>query len=220
MNTRHLRVAATAFFVLHLVSVFTPTLPEGSYSDAKVRSLYDDSGALWRAEIGGYALTLAALALLAFVALLSSNLAAHGEREGWLRSFGAAVGTVWAVMLMVAATAYSGVAAGINVGELEAGGLPVGMLRALSNQGFYALLGPGLLAAGALVFTVGRRASAVAALPRWCVIAAYVVAPLCLVPFWPTQFLPPLWVLCAGMSFREPVGSAAPARLPQGRVRA
>jgi hypothetical protein len=197
MSRRTIRVTALAFAVLYLVSVFLPTLPEGAYPDERVLAIYSDSGERWRAEVAGAALVLAGLSLLAFVSQALAAGATPGSRLGALAGRTA---TAYAVMLMVSATAFTALAAGVNVGELPADSVTADIARVVTVLGFYALLGPGLIAAGATVAALSRIGHASGTLPDWCARLGYGVGALCLVPFWPIQFLPVLWVLCAGLT--------------------
>lgn len=198
MSRTTLRLTAMAFTTLYLVAVFLPTLPEGAYPDEAVLAIYADAGARWRAELAGAALVVAAVSLLAFV---SAALSASGAaQEGRLGALAGRTATAYAVMLMVAATAFTAMSAGINVGEVPIEAVGPDIARVVTILGFQALLGPGLVAAGVTVAALSRIGRASAALPTWCARLGYVVGALCLVPFWPTQFLPVFWVLCAGFT--------------------
>lgn len=215
MSRTTLKLTAVAFALLYLASVFVPTLPEGAYSDATVLALYADSAARWRSEIAGLALALSAIALLAFVA--QALAASRGPRDSRLGRLAASTATVYAVMLMVTATAFTALSAGINVGEVAVESVTADTARAVTILGFYALLGPGMIAAGATVAALSWVGRTSGALPTWCARAGYVVGVLCLVPFWPTQFLPVLWVLCAGFTLdprRTPARKGVDAAVP------
>lgn len=198
MSRHTIRLTSLAFVLLYLVSVFTPTLPEGAYSDGTVLGLYDDAATRWRTELAGLALAGAALAVLAFVGQVLR--ASGASRDAWGGRMAAATATLYAAMLGVAATAFAAVSVGVNVGEVPVESVGADTARVLTILGFYALLVPGSIAAGATIAALSRTARVAGILPAWCARLGYALGALCLVPAWPSQFLPVLWVLVAGLA--------------------
>jgi hypothetical protein len=154
-----LRAAAVAFTALYAVATFLPDLPEGAYADATVLGLVNDGPSRTAILVGGGALTLAGLLFLAWTAALAARL----DRDGsWLSRAVLLGGAGYGLCLMLAATAFTGVATGIAVGELEPADDPY-LVRLASDLGFHLLLVPGLLCASlavAAASALGRRSGA------------------------------------------------------------
>jgi len=191
-----LRASAVAFAAAYIVAMFVPTLPEGAYSDARVLALLEDPGDRTRIILGGYALVIASIAMVIFVAAL-------GPRSGTERSPGHAASRMaaasYACILGVAAAMFSSIPMGVALGELEVGRDP-SLFRTLSNAGFHVLLVGGLAMASVLVAAVSldlRRTDA----PRWLPMLGFAVAPLLWLGFaWAPQFLLAVWVLVLGLT--------------------
>lgn len=200
-STTALRVSAVIFTAAYLVAAFVPTLPEGNYSDARVLDLLDDGGSRTPIVLGGYALAAAAAAFLCFTAALCSRLSSG--RDDSLVSIGRATGIGYAVMLMVASTAFSSLPMGRALGEIPASDDAM-LYRVMSNSGFYAVLVPGLFSAAVMVAALSMVLKRSAAAPTWTVTAGFVIAPLLLLGVaWAPQFLVPLWVLLVGFGLRS-----------------
>ncbi len=193
--------SAVAFTVLYLAATFIPTLPEGSYTDARVLELLEEPGTRNLMVMAGVLFPLAGLALLPLVSQLATSLrrpAPDSPLPGVV--FGG--GLLYVAMLMVAGTSFGGYATGIAVGELP---MPTDatLARVLSDQGFGTLLTPGLFSAAAMILAASLLARRTGLLPRWVCLAGLVFAPLLLLgAAWVPQFLVPAWALMAGVTLR------------------
>jgi hypothetical protein len=206
-----LRAAAVAFTALYAVATFLPDLPEGAYADATVLGLVNDGPSRTAILVGGGALTLAGLLFLAWTAALAARL----DRDGsWLSRAVLLGGAGYGLCLMLAATAFTGVATGIAVGELEPADDPY-LVRLASDLGFHLLLVPGLLCASlavAAASALGRRSGA---LPPAVTVVGAVVAPLLWAgPLWAPQFLVPLWMLTVALTLRPAAAGGPGSAMP------
>jgi hypothetical protein len=192
-----LRVSSITFAAAYGIAMFVPSLPEGGYSDARVLALMEGGDAT-RIILGGYALVVAACALLVFVAALRARLGAE-PRSMWDGLIQMSAG-VFATLLLVAATLFSSIPFGVALGELEAGDDPA-LYRAMSNGGFHVLLVGGLGVASVLVATVSLALRRLDEAPRWVSVLGFVIAPLLLLgAAWVPQFLVPLWAVAVGVT--------------------
>lgn len=201
-STKAIRFSAVLFTAAYLIAAFMPTLPEGAYSDARVLGLLDEGGSRTAIVLGGYAFTVAALAFVCFTSVLCSRLPV-ASRDDSLVSIGRATGIGYAVMLMVASTAFSSLPMGRAIGEIPASDDAM-LYRVMSNSGFHALLVPGLVSAAVMVAVLSMVLKRTGAAPTWCAVAGFVIAPLLLLGVaWVPQFLVPLWVLLVGFGLRS-----------------
>ena len=195
-----LRLAPIVIAVAYAVATFLPVLPEGVDSDAQVLALVNEADSRTAILVGGGALTIAGLIALGWAALVATRL---DHDRGWLARAVLAGGLGYGLMLMLAATAFTGVATGIAVGELPPAEDPY-LVRLVSDLGFHLLLVPGLLAASLMVAAataLGRRAGM---LPTPVVVVSAVIVPLLWAgPLWAPQFLVPIWMLMVGLTLRS-----------------
>ena len=202
-----LRVSATVYAVSYVVALFLPRLPEGAYSDDQVSALFGDPAERTPIIIAGYALGIAAVSFLVFLAVSMRTWAAAGTA---LTGVVQVAGTAYAVMLMLAGVLFCSLPFGVALGELPAG-LDPAIYRTLGNAAFYALLVPGLLAAAVMIVAASLLLRREQAAPRWVAVLGLVLAPLLLVGVaWVPQFLVPLWAVA--------VAHAAPGSVPQARI--
>lgn len=202
-------VSAAAFVALYAGFTVVPVLPEGSYSDERVLALYTEPGSRTAIAAGGYLLALAGVALLPFLAALHRRL--RTATASMTPTVAVGAGLLYVACLLGAGNLFGGYATGIAIGELQAPA-DATLVRVLSNQGFGLLLIGGLLAAAALVLSTSIAGMRSGVLPRWLVIAGFVVAPLLLLgAAWVPQFLVPLWVLAVGVALARPAGQRAPS---------
>jgi len=200
-----LRASATVYAVCYFVALFLPRLPEGAYSDDQVSALFGDPAERTPSIIGGYALSIAALAFLVFISLFMRALAPDRTAlTGTVR----VAGTAYAAMLMLAAVLFCSLPMGVAIGELPTDTDPT-VYRTLSNAGFYALLVPGLLAAAVVLVASSLELRRRQEVPRWAAVLGLVLAPLLLLGVaWVPQFLVPLWAVAVAHATAQP----APAR--------
>jgi hypothetical protein len=211
--TTLLRLSAVTMAVAYLTAVFLPSLPEGVDSDAQVAAHAEGATAAL-VIAGGYLLAVAGLAALVFAHLLSALLprghaaghdAGHDVGSLVVRAAGSAYGTV----VVVAAVMFAAVPMARAVGELP-GQVPVEAYRVLVQCGFFALLVPGLLAAG--VTMVGTwSALRGSATPPWVGVLGLVMAPVMLLGFaWGPQLLVPVWAVAVAFGLRVDAGPSVP----------
>lgn len=210
-SIRWLRATAVVFAVSYVGAMFTASLPEGAYDDRRVVGLLS-GGQLTGIVFGGHALVVAGLSALVFTSLLAGVLsgAGHGDGPGLVR----ALGSGYALMVLLAAVLFLAVPMGHVVGELpEATPSP---FRELTMAGFTALLVPALICASALVGVVSALVRRSELAPRWSTTTGFVIAPLLLLGAgWAPQFLVPLWALLVAFTVQIP---APPYRAP-GQLR-
>jgi hypothetical protein len=189
---RSMRASAVTYAALYLAAIFLPRFPEGAYSDERVTVLLGEGSDRMLIVGGGILLSLAGVALIPFLAGLAVLL--RSRSPDTLAATAAPMGGLLHVcMLLIAATSLSGYATGLAIGEIPAP-VETTLARTLSNQGFHALLIPGLLSAGVMILatTIAGRSF----LPRWVWIAGLVVSPLTLLGVaWMPQFVVPIWCL-------------------------
>lgn len=198
MKRHHwLRLSGVALAASYVGALFTASLPEGAYDDARVVGLLaggDRTGIV----VGGYALVVAGVSALVFWSLLASSLSPHtGAGASVVRT----LGTAYGVLLMVAAVLFLAVPMGHVVEELPRA--TPSPFRELTMAGFVALLVAALLVAAVLVALASLLVLRAGLAPRWVASSGFVVAALALAgPGWAPQFLVPLWVLLVGLTVR------------------
>lgn len=202
-----LRASATVYAVCYFVALFLPRFPEGAYSDDQVSALFRDPAERTPIMIGGYALSIAALAFLVFISLFMRALTT--DRTA-LTAMVRVAGTTYATMLMLTAVLLCSLPMGVAIGELPTDTDPM-MYRTLSNAAFYALLVPGLLAAAVALVAASLELRRRQEAPRWAAVLGLILAPLLLLGVaWVPQFLVPLWAVAVAHSTPK----RAPAKEP------
>ena len=204
-------IAGIAFVVLYVVRfVWFFDTPD---SDAPVREwteYFRDSGNRTASILGGYTQLLAGLAFLCFIWALRNRLRrAEGSSEG-LSTLAWGSGLVFVGLVFVSAAAIMTVAAGVEFGE---GPVPNGeFARQMEGLGMGLLLLFGLFSVGVCIAAVSGSARRTGALPRWLVIAGFVVAVIVgvLGVIFIPQILLLLWVLAVSIvMLRQPVPSVS-----------
>lgn len=196
------RASAIVFAVLYAAALHVPELPEGAYSDTHVIDLVTEPSSRLAILLGGASLTVAGLALLPFVAYLTT-IVRQAVPDGILPLTTFAGGLLYAGMVIVAAQYFSGYAGGIAMGEVPAPA-DATLVRVLNDHGFGTLLVGGLLSAGVMVLSACLAGSAV--LPTWVRRTGFPVAASCLLgAAWMPQYLVVLWILTAAFTLRSPV---------------
>jgi len=193
-------IAGIAFVVLYVVRfvAFLDT-PE---SDAPVREwtqYFEDSGHRTQSVLGGYTQLLAGLGFLCFLWALRNRLRwAEGSSEG-LSTLAWGSGLVFVGLVFASAAAMMTVAAGVEFGDTP---VPNGeFARQMEGLGFGLLLLFGMFAVGVCIAAASGSARRTGALPRWLVIAGFVVAVIVAVlgVIFVPQILLLLWVLAVSI---------------------
>ncbi len=168
--------------------------PAGDAADDEWLQWFDDSGNRWQQIISAVVLTLAAAALVLFVAHLVDRLAVAGVGQNVATRVAHSAGIVLAAAIAIGGVGMNYVGAGIEIGELPVPSADV--TRTAEHLGFGVMLVVGGLFAALMVAAVSIAARNTGLLPGWLVTAGLVVAVLLLasVLFIPIVLLP-LWVL-------------------------
>jgi hypothetical protein len=112
-------VSGIAFAVLFVLGmILGRDTPAGDASDEEWLQWFDDSGNRWQQIIAAVVLTLAAAALVVFVAHLVDRLAAASVRQNVATRVAHSAGLVLAAAIAIGGIAMNYVAAGIEIGEL------------------------------------------------------------------------------------------------------
>jgi hypothetical protein len=194
-------IAAIVFAVLFVVGfLLAADTPEGDESNREWVRHFADSGNRRNIVIGVILLALAALAFLVFLGVLRERLRNAAPGSEWLSTLAFASGIVFVAMVAVFAVGVASVAAGI---EFNDNPVPrdANIMRALDSLGFGALLLFGSGSAGLMIITTSVVSGRTALLPRWLVVAGYVVGVLVLLGgllFLPLILLV-LWMLAMGI---------------------
>jgi hypothetical protein len=188
-------ISGVAFAVLFVVGmILGRDTPAGDAADEEWLQWFDDSGNRWQQIISAVVLTLAAAALVVFVAHLIDRLAVTGVGRSVATRVAHSAGIVLAAAIAIGGVGMNYVGAGIEIGELPVPAADV--TRTAEHLGFGVMLVVGGLFAALMVAAVSIAARNTGVLPGWLVTAGLVVAVLLLasVLFIPIVLLP-LWVL-------------------------
>lgn len=191
-------IAGLVFFVLFVVGfLIVGDTPEYDAGDREWVEWFEDDANTNLQVVGMFLMVASAFALVCFLAVLTRRLRATNRPE--LVNVAIGAGLVLAAMIVVAGIGIAQVSAAITF----AGSYPVpnaDVLRQSEQIGFgIALLGGGWSAA-LLVGATSLAVRGTELLPRWLVIASYVVAVLLLVSVFFIPFaLLPLWVLAVSI---------------------
>ena len=189
-------IGFVVFFVLRFVFLNTPD------SDAPVQEWtehFQDSGNRTLSVLGGYATGLAGLGFLCFIWALRARLRRPEVHSAGLSSLAYGSGLVFVAMLFASGAAMTTVAASVEFGDNP---VPDGeFARQLENLGFGLLLLYGMFAAAVCIAATSGSSLRTGTLPRWLVIAGFVVAVI--VGVLGVIFLPMvllvLWVLAVSI---------------------
>jgi hypothetical protein len=189
-------IAFVVFFVLRFVFLNTPD------SDAPVREWtehFQDSGDRTLSILGGYSMALAGLAFLCFVWAVRGRLRRSEVDPHGLSTLAYGSGLVFVAMLFASGAAMTTVAASVEFGDNP---VPDGeFARQFENLGFGLLLLYAMFAVAVCIAATSGSALRTGVLPRWLVIAGFVVAVL--VGVFGVIFLPMillvLWVLAVSI---------------------
>jgi hypothetical protein len=188
-------IAGIAFVVLFVAGFMTfGSTPDSDASIAKWEAYWRDSGHRTTAIIGGYLIALSVLAFVWFVVSFRQRLVDARPDDRLPATVALSSGLVFSALVLVAITIGISVPAAKELGN---GALPSGELsRYVDGLGIAILLLPGLLSAALFVGSSSLAIRGTDVLPRWLVIAGYVVAVLLLLGvFFIPLLLLMLWVL-------------------------
>src|SRR2546426_9992927 len=168
-------IAAIVFAALFVVGfLLTTDTPDGDESNAKWVRYFADSGNRRMIIIGVILFALAAVAFLIFLGILRERLRGAAAGSEWLSTIAFASGIVFVAMLAAMALGFGSVAASVAFGDAPVPG-DADIMRTLTSVGFGAILLFGAASAGLLVVTTSIVSGRAALLPRWLVVAGYVV---------------------------------------------
>jgi hypothetical protein len=194
-------IAAIVFAVLFVVGfLLAADTPEGDESNREWIRHFADSDNRRMIVIGVFMIALAMLAFLIFLGALRERLRTAVPGAEWLSTIAFASGIVFVAMLGVFALGVGSVSAGIEFADNP---LPrdADILRGLDSLGFGAMLVFGSASAGLLIITTSIVSGRAALLPRWLVVAGYVVGVLVIIGG--VIFIPlvlfVLWMLTIGI---------------------
>jgi hypothetical protein len=194
-------IAAIVFAVLFVVGfLFATDTPEGDESNREWIRHFADSDNRRMIVISVFLLALAALAFLIFLGVLRERLRTAAPGAEWLSTVAFASGIVFVAMLAVFAVGVGAVSAGIEFADHP---VPrdADIIRSLDSLGFGAMLVFGAASAGLLIVTTSIVSGRAALLPRWLVVAGYVVGVLVIIGG--VIFIPlvlfVLWMLAIGI---------------------
>jgi hypothetical protein len=194
-------IAGIVFAVLFVVGfLLVSDTPDGDESNAEWIRYFADEDNRRMIVIGAIIWAVAMLAFLVFLGVLRERLRSAWAGAEWISTTAFASGLVFVAMLAVA-----GLGAGSVAASVEFGDAPVvrdaDVLRTFESLGFGALVLFGAAAAGLLIITSSVAAGRGALLPRWLVVAGYVVGVIVLLGglFFIPLALFVLWVLAVSI---------------------
>jgi hypothetical protein len=194
-------IAGIVFAVLFVVGfLLVSDTPEGDESNAAWVRYFADSDNRRMIVIGAIVWALAVVAFLVFLGVLRERLRSSSPGTEWISTVAFGSGLVFVAMLSVA-----GLGAGSVAASVEFGDAPVvrdaDVLRTFESLGFGALLLFGAAAAGLLIITSSVAAGRGALLPRWLVVAGYVIGVIVILGglFFIPLGLFVLWVIAVGI---------------------
>jgi magnesium-transporting ATPase (P-type) len=194
-------IAGIVFAVLFVVGfLFVADTPEGDESNREWVRHFADSDNRRMIIIGVIVWAIAVLAFLVFLGVLRERLRSASPGAEWISTVAFASGLVFVAMLAAA-----GLGAGSVAASVEFGDAPVvrdaDVLRTFESLGFGALLLFGAAAAGLLIITSSVAAGRGALLPRWLVVAGYVIGVIVILGglFFIPLALFVLWVIAVGI---------------------
>jgi hypothetical protein len=194
-------IAAIVFAVLFVVGfLLVSDTPEGDESNREWVRYFADEDNRRMIVIGAIVLTLAVLAFLVFLGVLRERLRDAAPGSEWISTVAFASGLVFVAMLAVATLGTGSAAASVEFGDA-----PVvrdaDVLRTFESLGFGALVLFGAAAAGLLILTTSIVSGRAVLLPRWLVVAGYVVGVIVIIGgllFIPLALFV-LWMLAVGI---------------------
>jgi hypothetical protein len=194
-------IAGIVFAVLFVVGfLLVSDTPDGDESNAEWIRYFADEDNRRMIVIGAIIWAVAVLAFLVFLGVLRERLRNASAGAEWISTVAFASGLVFAAMLAVA-----GLGAGSVAASVEFGDAPIvrdaDVLRTFESLGFGALVLFGAASAGLLIITSSIAAGRGALLPRWLVVAGYVVGVIVLLGglFFLPLILFVLWMLAVGI---------------------
>lgn len=191
--------AGIAFVVLFVARFGFLNTPESDASVQEWTAHFDDSGNRMLSLLGGYAMALAGLAFVCFLWALRARLRRAEEGSEGLSALAFGSGLVFVAMAFASGAAMATIAGSIEFGD---GPVPDGeFARQLEQLGFALLLLYGMFAVAVCIAATSGSALRTGTLPRWLVIAGFVVAVIVGVigVFFVPMILLALWVLAVSI---------------------
>lgn len=197
-------VAGVLFAVLLIAGIaMTGDMPSTNAADSEHVEWWSESGNQTRMIVAGYLITLAGLALVAFLVAMRSSLAQPGSEL--LARFSFATGIVFVAMLLAATISIGQVAGAVKFGDAPVPSAD--FLRMFPQFGYGLMLLAGGLSASASIAAASWAILRTGAFKRWLGWLGIVCAVILLLGVF---FLPmialPVWVVAASvLLWRRPL---------------